>query len=454
MKTFNKWQSSPVIVTFDEKSTPVWKIPFPAITICPETKYKKQYFEVDNLLDNELLSKSESLSKDHFDKLNTLYQVCNHYPYPSFGLKEEVFSNCSDIFNNITIDFEDSFQTCVWSGSKINCENLFHKILTDEGVCWTFNMLDHLELFHEQLDKSLMYPIHDNESEHWTLQGGYTSYAAKVYPHRVLGSGITAGLNLELRVRESDIDYACKGPVQGFKIALHTSGEMPQFNHVFYQVPLKQQVLIAVKPEVITTSPGLNAYLPKKRQCYFNGEKKLKFFKVYTQSNCELECLTEYTLKQCGCVKFSQPHNSSTNVCNFHYSDCYRKAKQNFIEDKLEQKLNEESKKNIIEEENKPLNNTNNYFSNFTPPQAFHRIPSKYGRVREKRKKKESLFEKKPTISFTDVDDGMEDECKCLPACTSIEYNAEISQSQYEYSEFYKKIKRANYSSEYVYQRN
>lgn len=33
-----KWQLSPVIVSFDEKSTPIWHIPFPAVTICPETK--------------------------------------------------------------------------------------------------------------------------------------------------------------------------------------------------------------------------------------------------------------------------------------------------------------------------------------------------------------------------------------------------------------------------------
>lgn len=33
-----KWNETPVIVSFAEKSTPVWSIPFPAITICSETK--------------------------------------------------------------------------------------------------------------------------------------------------------------------------------------------------------------------------------------------------------------------------------------------------------------------------------------------------------------------------------------------------------------------------------
>lgn len=37
-ETWDKWEDTPVIVSFSEKSTPVWAIPFPAVTICPETK--------------------------------------------------------------------------------------------------------------------------------------------------------------------------------------------------------------------------------------------------------------------------------------------------------------------------------------------------------------------------------------------------------------------------------
>lgn len=35
---YAKWNETPVIVSFSEKSTPVWSIPFPAVTICSETK--------------------------------------------------------------------------------------------------------------------------------------------------------------------------------------------------------------------------------------------------------------------------------------------------------------------------------------------------------------------------------------------------------------------------------
>lgn len=44
-----KWDQSPVIVSFAERSTPVWEIPFPAVTICPETKATKSLFNYTDI---------------------------------------------------------------------------------------------------------------------------------------------------------------------------------------------------------------------------------------------------------------------------------------------------------------------------------------------------------------------------------------------------------------------
>lgn len=60
LNAFNKWYESPVIVHFASRSTPIWEIPFPAITICPETKlrqihsnitwnYQSFFFNIDDL---------------------------------------------------------------------------------------------------------------------------------------------------------------------------------------------------------------------------------------------------------------------------------------------------------------------------------------------------------------------------------------------------------------------
>lgn len=44
VKIWDKWNEAPVMVTFEDKSTPVWKIPFPAVTICSEVKVQKSKF--------------------------------------------------------------------------------------------------------------------------------------------------------------------------------------------------------------------------------------------------------------------------------------------------------------------------------------------------------------------------------------------------------------------------
>lgn len=41
---WQRWDRSPVIVSFAEKSTPIWQIPFPSVTICLETKSQSDLF--------------------------------------------------------------------------------------------------------------------------------------------------------------------------------------------------------------------------------------------------------------------------------------------------------------------------------------------------------------------------------------------------------------------------
>lgn len=174
----------------------------------------------------------------------------------------------------------------------------------------------------------------------------------------------------------SNYDFVCRGPVQGFKILLHTPAEIPRVSKQYFRVPMQQEVVISVKPNMMTTSAGLKDYSPFRRQCFFNHERYLKFFKSYTQNNCELECLSNYTRNACGCVKFSMPRDKDTRICGQKDIQCYDKA-----EDSL---LGEDMKSGVTSNKDK---NTRN---------------------------------------VTD--------CNCLPSCTSINYDAEISQAKYDHA--------------------
>lgn len=91
------------------------------------------------------------------------------------------------------------------------------------------------------------------------------------------------------------------------QILLHNPAEVPRVGQQYFRAALNQEVVVSIKPEMMTTSEGLKGYDPHKRNCYFPSERDLSFFKVYTQRNCEVECIANYTLSMCGCVAFYMP---------------------------------------------------------------------------------------------------------------------------------------------------
>ncbi|CRK87601.1 CLUMA_CG001397, isoform A [Clunio marinus] len=376
-KIYEKWQLSPVIVSFAEKSTPVWQIPFPAVTICPETKAMVQHVDFTKGYRSIHWGERDNLTEFELRGLEAVAQICDPHLFTNISIDSGLKVNeIVPLLKSITMSLNETTLFCKWRNTVLPCTDYFTEILTEEGFCYTFNVLDASELFKEDvLADDFKYQKHNISSDKWTLEDGYSTIDPSTYPRRVLGPGARAGLNIVLKLTEPDLDYICRGPVQGFKILLHTPGEIPRVSKQYFRVPLRQEVVVSVKPNMITTSEGLADYAPERRQCYFNNERNLKFFKVYTQSNCELECLANFTLGKCGCVKFSMPRDTETRICTQTEVFCYDSAEDDLMETELTQSLKSGSGVN------------------------------KFGKT----------------------------SCNCLPSCTSINYDAEISQADYEY---------------------
>lgn len=219
-----------------------------------------------------------------------------------------------------------------------DCAQLYQRVLTDDGVCFTFNMFNWNDIYRDEyvfwLDVLkheyvwtkplllLLYPIpriSDHFHSHptagnssitkWSLDNGFDGGQETVYPRRSYHTDVGAGLVTIMRHYDEDTDKICRAPFQGYKLFLHSPNEPP--NHLRHfqniRISLEQYVMVGVMPHVVTTSDGLRGYDAQRRQCYYNSERYLRYFKAYTQSNCELECLANYTLTHCGCVRFSMP---------------------------------------------------------------------------------------------------------------------------------------------------
>ncbi|XP_039295956.1 pickpocket protein 28-like isoform X2 [Nilaparvata lugens] len=331
-----KWNDSPVIVSFAEKSTSVWEIPFPAVTICSSSRVRRsvfnytKYYEMDDY----------ELTEDERRKLSSVDLLC---------LKPD--ENGEELINESRIDSleevvtEEFIKICAWgNGLNINCSNRFTPIMTDRGYCFTSNSLSHSDIYHEDGLNSKYLKSLPN-AIHWDLEKGYDNKAPlnMSYPLRVNNSGKKLGLSILMMMNTSEYDMLCSGFLKGFTVTLHNPAEIAPVSDRYFDVPLNQKVSLAVKPNMMTTSSNLRNYSPERRQCYFAHERKLAFFKVYTQNNCEMECQTNYSLKECGCVWFHMPRAKDTPICGGKRHDCVLfKAFEKRITDEIHAKFNNE----------------------------------------------------------------------------------------------------------------
>ncbi|KAG6463949.1 hypothetical protein O3G_MSEX014176, partial [Manduca sexta] len=98
--------------------------------------------------------------------------------------------------------------------------------------------------------------------------------------------------------------------------------DVPQSSLYYYAMLPDQTSSFALKYNMVATSDEVKEYTPEKRHCYFPGERYLRYFKIYTENNCRLECLSNYTYNMCGCVGFYMPSNTSNRICTIQSKRC------------------------------------------------------------------------------------------------------------------------------------
>lgn len=152
----------------------------------------------------------------------------------------------------------------------------------------------------------------------WSLDSGYTGKLhTKVYPRRIPFS-ILLNSAIGLKINKND-DKQCKEIDEGIRVILTVPGDSLGISRNYYRVPLSKITQFKIFTKVTTTSEALRHYAPSKRQCYYSYERQLQFFKNYTQTNCEAECLANFTKLECGCVKFSMPSMNLTFFVKLQY---------------------------------------------------------------------------------------------------------------------------------------
>ncbi|KAG5669231.1 hypothetical protein PVAND_017123 [Polypedilum vanderplanki] len=332
---------------------PIRDIPFPAVTICSpepaENIFTSTDITMEELHEFLLSFDEENLSTEELGYLAAMAQACNsNYLSNIFQDRLEVLNlvkgrkninnNIVKLLDEISFPIRRIFMRCEsYHGYRYNCAQVMRRVITDQGFCFTYNLLDYDSIFNAnvmskdfdsykgEIFSRLIFKNSTNQTQ-WTLGSGYIENGN--IPFRISNRH-----KFKVDMKFSfDAIYSCGAMNRNYKIIIHLPNEYPTEFHYYKFIESNNANRIIMTAEYYENEPKLRKFSPESRDCYFEGERKLKFFKIYTKSQCNLECLTNHTLKTCNCVKFSMPREQNTPVCNLTQTICYEEARSDWYD--------------------------------------------------------------------------------------------------------------------------
>uniref|UniRef100_A0A182K4R7 Pickpocket n=1 Tax=Anopheles christyi TaxID=43041 RepID=A0A182K4R7_9DIPT len=244
-----------------EKALPMWSVPFPAVTLCPRKGR----------------CVSEPLQLEQFCEMICWQDVCTN-----------------------------------------ECETVLDAVRTERGICYTFNAVAGEQIFKSK--KLVNVKDLSNASrptENWDFLRGLqiiTTVLVKQYPRAAQDMSGRYRLKITISNEPNETLSDCTEPeLEAF---VHSPIDFPYKPVEPTAIPLSSVVQLRVFPKLVRSQRYLRYFTSPTTGCISQVQNPLKHFSIYTQSNCEMECHTEYFLEKRGCVLDHMPRSHEMNLCN------------------------------------------------------------------------------------------------------------------------------------------
>lgn len=261
--TYSKWQDNPMIMSFENFERGVWEVPFPAITICPENKVKAEFSE----------KISSPLLRENSDYASVFSDICTGFWYENRNRIEfcDLFSiypaNFAKTLKEMSFPYQEKIKKVNFKKRQAHVT----QILTDVGLCWSFNLLNESQIFRTGIvDEKFLNEITERgEFDHlpysWSTENGYSNdeFTLKEYPVRLTTSRTDLGFNFDMILNETSEFLKCND-LRGVKVAIHFPGEWPRLKHQYLSFSMEEKGVVLVKPQLITIAESLKDYAPHK----------------------------------------------------------------------------------------------------------------------------------------------------------------------------------------------
>lgn len=222
---------------------------------------------------------------------------------------------------------------CSFGSKRENCTNIFNTVLTDDGLCCTFNAVDDKFKYITPPTDELKLNTPDMEGftpVDWTPEDQYgdTNMSSNFYPRIAKGIGSRMGLSVLLNT--SSREYFCTSTRSyGFKVMIHNPVEQPKIGNFGLLVTKQRETRISIKPSIQGASPKIKSMGIDKRHCLFSDEGNLTFYRTYSRKNCELECEAKYIKEYCNCILYYLPKvDPNSTICGPKDNKCTREVQR------------------------------------------------------------------------------------------------------------------------------
>ena len=199
--------------------------------------------------------------------------------------------------------------------------NLFQPVVTDMGICPSYNPTPMMQLF---------------EQSHY-MDSFLDSYAEDFVANYSIKIGEKSGKTLKFYLTRSpksfSLDKVKDEQPAIFQVGISSSMEFLGMKSSSIDVKAGYKTTIYVEPMEIVASEDLRSIQIEKRQCHFNEELiDLKLFKYYTQSGCEFERQLYLGLEKCFCVPWfiPTPFGQNYSICDLYGNTCFEEVVKHF----------------------------------------------------------------------------------------------------------------------------
>ncbi|KAG4079926.1 hypothetical protein HA402_006238 [Bradysia odoriphaga] len=271
---YDKYSSSPMIISLNSRPTDITELPFPAVTVCNMNQAVKSVvanYDVDS---------------DEFSMIQSICAVA--VDEDAKNLKSGKWTDFQKVLIDVSQSCKDMLISCNYGGFEYNCSDVFITVLTDEGLCCTFNGVNRKFIAKPNIKD----PQEFNMSQHldkfanqWTPETGFASEELKNhklgYPRSTVGTGAHLGLSVILDAGISEY-YCSSTSSYGFKILLHSPTEAPQISNYGTSISNGYESRVVITPALSEASATVRNMPLNVRHCLFEDENHLKYFRTAT----------------------------------------------------------------------------------------------------------------------------------------------------------------------------